>query len=115
MWSMTPTASRMEGAVVLGLDGVPWPLLERWIGFGGLPSFERLFEEGSAGPIGSTTPASTPLAWPSITTGTWPDKHGRSPSHSSTWRRSKSPGSKRSTTWSTGRRRPSSTVTAAST
>ncbi|MFC7137865.1 alkaline phosphatase family protein [Halobaculum litoreum] len=35
-----------------------------------------MFEEGAAGPLESTTPASTPLAWPSIATGRRPDGHG---------------------------------------
>ena len=65
-----------ERAFVLGLDGVPWYLIERWANAGELPNFARVVEEGAAGPLQSTTPATTPLAWPSIATGTWPDKHG---------------------------------------
>lgn len=61
---------------MLGLDGVPWPLLEEWAAAGDLPNFARVIEEGAAGPLQSTTPASTPLAWPSIATGVWPDQHG---------------------------------------
>ncbi|XVH32926.1 alkaline phosphatase family protein [Haloferacaceae archaeon DSL9] len=61
---------------VLGLDGVPWDRIESWIEDGALPNFAALARDGAAGPLTSTTPASTPLAWPSIATGTWPDKHG---------------------------------------
>lgn len=61
---------------VLGLDGVPWRLVERWAAAGDLPNFARLIEEGAAGPLRSTVPANTPVAWPSIATGTWPDQHG---------------------------------------
>lgn len=61
---------------MLGLDGVPWYLIEKWVEDGELPAFARLFEEGATGPLGSTTPASTPLAWPSIFTGRHPDSHG---------------------------------------
>lgn len=61
---------------VLGLDGVPFDLLERWVAAGELPTFAQLFEEGVSGSLRSTTPASTPLAWPSIVTGRWPDSHG---------------------------------------
>lgn len=68
--------SQATRAFVLGLDGVPWPLLERWIDDGHLPNFAALRAEGAGGPLRSTMPASTPLAWPSIATGTWPDKHG---------------------------------------
>ena len=70
---MTDAADR---AFVLGLDGVPWPLIEPWIDAGHLPAFARLTEEGASGPLRSTTPANTPVAWPSIATGTWPDRHG---------------------------------------
>lgn len=61
---------------VLGFDGVPWTLLSRWTNEGHLPNFQRLFENGAAGPLTSTTPATTAIAWPSITTGVRPDKHG---------------------------------------
>ncbi|AXR78680.1 alkaline phosphatase family protein [Natrarchaeobaculum sulfurireducens] len=73
MSGSTPTSER---AFVLGLDGVPWRLVEQWCNAGELPNFERLREEGAAGPLESTTPPTTPLAWPSIATGVWPDKHG---------------------------------------
>lgn len=62
-------------AFVLGIDGVPWNLLQRWSASGDLPNIRQLFEEGATGPLESTIPATTPLAWPSIATGTWPDKH----------------------------------------
>lgn len=65
-----------DRALVLGLDGVPWELIERWADAGELQNFNRLLRNGSAGPLESTIPASTPLAWPSIATGTWPDSHG---------------------------------------
>lgn len=61
---------------VLGLDGVPWRLVSEWVQAGHLPTFATLFEEGVAAPLESTTPATTPVAWPSITTGVRPDRHG---------------------------------------
>ena len=61
---------------MLGLDGVPWSRIERWSDAGELPNFARLREEGASGPLDSTRPPTTPLAWPSIATGVWPDKHG---------------------------------------
>ncbi len=65
-----------ERVFLLGLDGVPWSLLSTWVDEGALPNFGRLFETGAAGPLRSTTPATTPAAWPSIATGVGPDKHG---------------------------------------
>ena len=65
-----------DRAFVLGLDGIPWYLIERWTESGDLPHFAELLERGACGPLQSTTPATTPLAWPSIATGVSPDKHG---------------------------------------
>ena len=73
MSASTPTSER---AFVLGLDGVPWRLIERWSDGGELENFATLREEGASGPLESTVPPTTPLAWPSIATGVWPDKHG---------------------------------------
>jgi len=73
---MSDESLTSQRAFVLGLDGVPWPLLQGWINDGKLPNLAQLVEEGAAGPLTSTTPATTPLAWPSIATGTRPDKHG---------------------------------------
>ncbi|WP_436346756.1 alkaline phosphatase family protein [Natronorubrum sp. FCH18a] len=69
----SPTAER---AFVLGFDGVPWRLIEQWSDEGELPNFARMREEGASGTLESTQPATTPLAWPTIATGVWPDKHG---------------------------------------
>ena len=63
-------------AFVLGLDGIPWNLIKRWTSAGELPHFAELLENGAAGTLESTRPANTALAWPSIATGVWPDKHG---------------------------------------
>ena len=70
------TGDHAERSFVLGLDGVPWELLSKWASAGTLPNVARLVEEGASGPLESTVPPTTPLAWPSIATGTWPDKHG---------------------------------------
>ncbi|WP_435076888.1 alkaline phosphatase family protein [Halococcus sp. AFM35] len=63
-------------ALVLGLDGVPFERLRAWAAAGELPNFAALIEDGAAGPLASTKPANTALAWPSIATGVRPDKHG---------------------------------------
>lgn len=75
--SQTQTqAQTSQRAFILGLDGVPWRFIEQWTEAGELPNFARLREEGASGPLESTRPPTTPLAWPSIATGVWPDKHG---------------------------------------
>jgi len=70
------TETDATSAFVLGLDGIPWNLIERWTEDGSLPNFERLRVEGASGSCTSTTPATTPIAWPSIATGVGADKHG---------------------------------------
>jgi predicted AlkP superfamily phosphohydrolase/phosphomutase len=70
------TESEPKRAFVLGLDGVPWSLVEKWMDEGALPTFEKLRREGAAGPFESTVPANTPVAWPSIATGCDPASHG---------------------------------------
>ncbi|MFC4438067.1 MULTISPECIES: alkaline phosphatase family protein [Natrialbaceae] len=73
---MSGSSPASERAFVLGLDGVPWRLIEQWTDEGELPNFARMREEGASGILESTCPPTTPLAWPSIATGVWPDKHG---------------------------------------
>jgi len=73
---MTDANHAPSRAFVLGIDGVPWPLIRDWIADGELPNLRRLAAEGAAGPLESTVPATTPLAWPAIATGTGADKHG---------------------------------------
>lgn len=73
---MTGEPRGSNRAFVLGLDGVPWGHLEGWMRDGHLPNFAALADDGVSGPLESTRPPSTPLAWPSIATGVWPDKHG---------------------------------------
>ena len=68
--------SRSERAFVLGLDGVPWQLIERWTADGSLPHLTRLVKEGASGPLESTMPPTTAVAWPSIATSVGPDYHG---------------------------------------
>lgn len=63
-------------AFVLGFDGVPWNLVKRWAEQGELEHFATLFDRGASGPLESTTPPQTALAWPSIATGVRADTHG---------------------------------------
>ncbi|WP_340097694.1 alkaline phosphatase family protein [Salinibaculum salinum] len=73
---MSETEQSPDRAFVLGLDGVPWNYLESWMDAGELENFARLRREGVAGPLASTMPPTTALAWPTIATGVNPDKHG---------------------------------------
>ena len=61
---------------VIGLDGVPWTLLQPWIDAGHLPTLARLQAEGAYGGLRSTLQFLTAVAWSSFITGMNPGKHG---------------------------------------
>ncbi|MCO6452735.1 MAG: alkaline phosphatase family protein [Caldilineales bacterium] len=61
---------------VLGLDGVPWTLLQPWIDQGHLPALAGLQAGGAWGELQSTLQFLTAVAWSSFITGMNPGKHG---------------------------------------
>jgi predicted AlkP superfamily phosphohydrolase/phosphomutase len=63
-------------AVVIGLDGVAWHLLEPFIQQGHMPRLAALRERGASGILNSTVPTYTPPAWTSAVTGVNPGRHG---------------------------------------
>jgi predicted AlkP superfamily phosphohydrolase/phosphomutase len=63
-------------AVVIGLDGAAWHLLDPLIDEGAMPNLARLRERGAAGRLSSTVPTYTPPAWTSAVTGVNPGRHG---------------------------------------
>ncbi len=63
-------------AVVVGLDGATWKLLDGFIARGLLPTLGRLRDEGAHGPLWSVVPPMTATAWTSFQTGKGPGKHG---------------------------------------
>ena len=65
-----------ERTVVLGFDGVDPRLVERWIGTGDLPHMAALAKAGSFGPLASTSPPNSPVAWTTFATGLDPSEHG---------------------------------------
>lgn len=65
-----------QRAIILGLDGATLDLIHPWAEAGHLPNLAQLIRSGSLGTLHSTVPYTTPLAWPSIFTGTEPSKHG---------------------------------------
>ncbi len=62
--------------LLLGLDGATLDLILPWAQAGLLPTLSRFMREGTWGPLRSTTPPLSPVAWPSFATGTNPGKHG---------------------------------------
>jgi predicted AlkP superfamily phosphohydrolase/phosphomutase len=60
---------------LLGLDGATWRLLDVLMERGLMPNLKALVESGASGPLNSTIPYVTPVAWTSLLTGTKPGKH----------------------------------------
>lgn len=63
-------------AVVIGLDGAAWHLLDPLIEEGVMPRLGALRARGCAGTLESTVPTYTPPAWTSAATGVNPGRHG---------------------------------------
>ena len=70
-------------AVVIGLDGVAWHLLEPLFEQGVMPRLQALRGRGAWGTLTSTIPTYTPPAWTSAITGVNPGRHGIYGFHSS--------------------------------
>jgi predicted AlkP superfamily phosphohydrolase/phosphomutase len=63
-------------AVVIGLDGAAWHLLDPLIDNGHMKNLAALRDRGAAGALTSTVPTYTPPAWTSAITGLNPGRHG---------------------------------------
>lgn len=71
-----PDGAARPRVFLFGLDGATFTLLRPWAEEGHLPAFARLMRDGAWGPLASTIPAVTPIAWNSMVTGVYPGKHG---------------------------------------
>lgn len=63
-------------ALVIGLDGATFDLLQPMVEQGWLPNLGRVLEQGAHGVLRSTTPPLTAPAWSSFLTGLTPGGHG---------------------------------------
>lgn len=66
----------MSRAVVVGLDGAAWHLVNPLVEQGVMPRLARLLERSARGILKSTIPTYTPPAWTSAVTGVNPGRHG---------------------------------------
>jgi predicted AlkP superfamily phosphohydrolase/phosphomutase len=66
----------MVRALVIGLDGATWSVLEPWAVAGRLPNLRALMARGTWGTLRSTVPALTMPAWSTFMTGRNPGGHG---------------------------------------
>ena len=62
--------------VVLGFDGADPTLLAKWMEQGKLPHLAHLAQTGAFGPLGTTNPPESPVAWASFATGLNPGGTG---------------------------------------
>jgi predicted AlkP superfamily phosphohydrolase/phosphomutase len=67
--------SRIERAVIIGLDGMEPSLAEQYMDEGLMPNLSKLRKTGSYARLRTTTPAISPVAWSSFMTGSNPAKH----------------------------------------
>lgn len=74
-WAPATRRGERQRALVIGLDGATFDLIEPWVAEGALPTFSRLLSEGTHGRLLSTIPPMTAPAWTSLATGTNPGKH----------------------------------------
>ncbi|HKY04051.1 MAG TPA: alkaline phosphatase family protein, partial [Blastocatellia bacterium] len=69
-------ALRSGRAVVLGLDGVPYTLLNELMVAGVMPNMRKLVDAGTLRKMESTLPCVSSVAWTSFRTGLNPGQHG---------------------------------------
>lgn len=62
--------------VFAGIDGATWEIIEPMVAAGKLPNLAAMMREGAYGPLKSTMPPNSSLAWTSFQTGVHPGKHG---------------------------------------
>ena len=67
---------KAQKIMIIGLDGVPLELIQRWAGGGSLPNLRRLMDGGAVGPLRSTIPPTSGPSWSSFVTGMNPGKTG---------------------------------------
>lgn len=67
----------IDKVLVLGMDGMEMSLLRRFTEDGSMPTFKRFMQNaGYSGPLQTTLPALSPVAWSSFITGCNPGRHG---------------------------------------
>jgi len=61
--------------VIVGLDGMEPPLVEKYMAVGKMPHFSQLKKQGCYSRLETTIPSISPVAWSSFMTGCNPGKH----------------------------------------
>lgn len=69
-------SSKTRKAMLIGLDGMILPFVERFVKEGRMPNFKKLLKEGSSGSAWSEYPTATQPNWTVIQTGAYPGTSG---------------------------------------
>jgi len=67
---------RFDRCILLGMDGLDPQIVAALIRENKLPHFAKLAREGTLGPLQTSNPAMSPVAWSNIATGAGPGHHG---------------------------------------
>ncbi|AEH38942.1 alkaline phosphatase family protein [Halopiger xanaduensis] len=65
-----------SSVILIGLDGLGWSEIDRWLTPQSLTNLHRLASDDTSCELRSTHPPWTPCAWPSLLSGRNPGKHG---------------------------------------
>lgn len=71
-----PVAGGLPRLLIVGVDSGDHALVAQWMADGELPNFARVAEAGTFGPLRSTIPPLTPVAWNTLMTGVNAGMHG---------------------------------------
>lgn len=66
----------MTKTLIIGLDAATWKVIDPLLESEDLPNISDIIENGVRGPLSTTVPPMTPLAWTSMATGANPGRHG---------------------------------------
>ena len=69
-------SSERPRVLVIALAEATLDLIIPWVKSGRLPTFKKMMEEGSFGPVQSRIPFITPQVWATLVTGKNPGYHG---------------------------------------
>lgn len=65
-----------ERTIILGFDGMDPNITQRFMDQGLLPNFKKLAEQGHFGPLQTSNPPQSPVAWSNFAVGKTPGRHG---------------------------------------
>jgi predicted AlkP superfamily phosphohydrolase/phosphomutase len=67
---------RLDRCIILGMDGLDPQIMAALMRENKLPNFAKLADNGTFGPLRTSNPVMSPVAWSNIATGAGPSHHG---------------------------------------